>query len=80
MDKSRPSRLRIEDKLEELGKEIVSRWCVSVLQPKKEMLISLADELDETFQLVHDVPQVDQLPDQYQQLIEWASLWVGQLI
>ena len=40
----------------------------------------LSDELDETFQLLHDVPRLDQLPLQYQRLVEWASLWIGQLI
>jgi hypothetical protein len=42
--------------------------------------VILIDELDRTFELVTDVAEVDKLPEQYRQLIEWATLWIAHLI
>lgn len=39
-----------------------------------------ADELDRTFELVKTVPKAADLPERYQLLIDWASLWIAQLI
>lgn len=43
-------------------------------------MASLADELDDTFDLVAEVATAEELPPRYKKLINWACLWIAQLI